>query len=163
MMNCPACENSRLVELRVGPVAVDVCPACRGAWFDPGELEPVARAGELPAELQGAPGAATATEQPWEGEPYACPRCGQGLSRYWYAAEPGRTFLVDGCPQGHGIWLDSGELVRAQEVLRRFAAEGLAFAQSGRLDDTLERLERGGLADRLRREITALVRAWLGR
>ncbi|MFO7676423.1 MAG: zf-TFIIB domain-containing protein [bacterium] len=162
-MNCPRCGKVALHELRVGAVVVDVCPECRGAWFDPGELEPVMRAGDAPAELRGRAHALGAGQQEWEGKPCFCPRCGEELARYWYAAEPGRTFLVDACPQGHGIWLDGGELEQAQDVLRRFAAEASACARTGRVDEALSQLERAGLADRLRREVTDAIRAWLGR
>ena len=53
-LTCPKC--GRGMERRpVGPVVVDVCPHCRGIWFDQGELEEVVRgvAGEIPIEGTG--------------------------------------------------------------------------------------------------------------
>jgi len=143
--------------LALAGVTIDSCPQCGGTWFDPGELEPAALG--LPDRQAADP----VTARPWEGEPYACPRCGEELFRYWYAAEPGRTFLVDGCRAGHGVWLDAGELDRAHDVLRRFAELRRGFVQSGRLDDVLDRLEQEGLGARLRQAVTDMVRAWLGR
>ena len=162
-MLCPRCQKPVLNEVRVGTISVDVCPECRGAWFDTDELAVTLRAGDLPPELRGRAGIANPDQRPWQGAPCVCPRCGQVLDRYWYAAEPGRTFLVDGCVHGHGIWLDAGELEMAQELLRRFADESSAFARSGQLSRTLDRLEQKGLADRLRIEVTNMIRAWLGR
>jgi len=176
-VNCPRCRKPVLDELRVGAIAIDVCPECRGAWFDTGELAAILRVGDLPEELRGRARPASRPEHgpshlPEEParcskptpEPDApCPRCGCVLDRYWYAAEPGRTFLVDGCRHGHGVWLDAGELELARGLLRRFAAEADSFSKSGKLDETLDQLERRGLADRLRLEVTNMVRAWLGR
>lgn len=182
VMHCPRCREPVLSEVQAGTIAVDVCPVCRGTWFDTGELASTLLVGELPAELRGrarpaippGPGpeeasAGSAHPLPGGSSPcscipdVSCPRCGRVLDRYWYAAEPGRTFLVDGCRQGHGVWLDAGELELARNLLPRFAAEAEAFSMSGKLDETLDRLERQGLADRLRLEITNIIRAWLGR
>ncbi|HDQ99937.1 MAG TPA: hypothetical protein ENN51_06610 [candidate division WOR-3 bacterium] len=172
-MHCPRCREPVLNEVQVGTIAVDVCPECRGTWFDTGELAATLRAGELPAELRGPtepgpeePRSAVLRQpraHPAPESDLPCPRCGRVLDRYWYAAEPGRTFLVDGCRQGHGVWLDAGELELARNLLPRFAAEAEAFSRSGKLDETLGRLERQGLADRLRLEVTNIIRAWLGR
>ncbi len=37
-MKCPKC-GSDLEEKRMGSVAVDSCPECKGLWLDAGELE----------------------------------------------------------------------------------------------------------------------------
>ena len=36
-MHCPK-RGAKLQEERLEGVAVDICPACRGVWFDEGEL-----------------------------------------------------------------------------------------------------------------------------
>lgn len=36
-MQCPQCGHT-MTESRVREVTVDICLACRGVWFDPGEL-----------------------------------------------------------------------------------------------------------------------------
>ena len=42
-MKCPKC-GADLEEKRVGSVAVDTCPDCKGMWLDAGELELVRQA-----------------------------------------------------------------------------------------------------------------------
>lgn len=36
-----------------------------------------------------------------------CPECGACMERENY---PGSEILIDRCPEGHGVWLDDGEL-----------------------------------------------------
>jgi Zn-finger nucleic acid-binding protein len=38
-MNCPRCETVVLTEHERAGILVDVCSACRGVWFDRGEVE----------------------------------------------------------------------------------------------------------------------------
>ena len=59
------------------------------------------------------------------------------MSRYWYAGEPGRTFLVDAC--AHGVWLDSGELQKAAELLRGFDQTRNELQKTGKIDAALAR------------------------
>lgn len=35
---CPSCRNVRLKSLKKDGLELDVCPECRGVWFDAGEL-----------------------------------------------------------------------------------------------------------------------------
>lgn len=42
-MKCPKC-GADLQEKRMGSVAVDTCPECRGMWLDAGELDLVRQA-----------------------------------------------------------------------------------------------------------------------
>lgn len=40
-MNCPVCENERLVMADRQGVEIDYCPRCRGVWLDRGELDKI--------------------------------------------------------------------------------------------------------------------------
>jgi phage FluMu protein Com len=44
-MKCPKC-GSDLAESEFSHVKVDVCPSCRGMWFDAGEIDLIARTNE---------------------------------------------------------------------------------------------------------------------
>jgi Zn-finger nucleic acid-binding protein len=75
-------------------------------------------------------------------EPRPCPRCGSSMTSYWYCGEVG-TFLVDACPLGHGVWLDSGELERAFRVQQETARKRLEMERSGAVDAALARADTG--------------------
>ena len=50
--HCPACKNMPLMEVDIGDVELDYCTACKGLFFDRGELETI-----FPEALGAAPGA----------------------------------------------------------------------------------------------------------
>jgi Zn-finger nucleic acid-binding protein len=94
--DCPRCGD-QLAPLGAGRV----CRGCRGAWIPETRLEEMVRTmrGELFAEeLVFAERAASETA-------LRCPGCGTALTPQTFATQP-----VDRCPNGHGVWLDDGEL-----------------------------------------------------
>lgn len=113
---CPK-DGFQLEEIKVGNIKVDRCLNCQGVWFDfkGDELLKILAKGydNLPEKLKESweegGGQLTLTES----RNYKCPRCGNELSTYWYLGEKDRTFLVDGCLKGCGVWLDDGELQKA--------------------------------------------------
>lgn len=40
-MQCPVCEESRLVMAERQGIEIDYCPTCRGVWLDRGELDKI--------------------------------------------------------------------------------------------------------------------------
>ncbi|MFN8610378.1 MAG: zf-TFIIB domain-containing protein [Vulcanimicrobiota bacterium] len=50
----------------------------------------------------------------------ACPVCRQQMRRYIYSTDSGVT--VDSCPNGHGVWLDDGELAKIYDYIHGKAA-----------------------------------------
>jgi Zn-finger nucleic acid-binding protein len=104
-MDCPACKQPLIVVERSG-IEVDWCPACKGIWFDSGELE-------LLAEMAGRefvmPPTDPADGPGDEGAPARrCPRCPAKMGQRTVLCDP--PLQIDLCPRGHGIWLDQGEL-----------------------------------------------------
>jgi len=97
-MNCPACDKPMMI-LEHRDVEVDFCPACRGCWLDQGELE-------LILQRTGGAAAAEGTAAGRRGK-RRCPHCRRPMRVRPF---PGTAVEVDACPQGHGIWLDGGEL-----------------------------------------------------
>ncbi|MFO7676299.1 MAG: zf-TFIIB domain-containing protein [bacterium] len=128
---CPKYCGVALEPIKVGKVEVDRCPKCEGVWFDSkgDELLEVIRVGwdKAPEPIR----------RSWEaggvkfamGKPnkYNCPRCGRELNTYNYLGVRG-AFAIDGCPGGHGVWLDDSELGKAHVALKRSAAEQQALA-----------------------------------
>ncbi len=96
---CPRCGGA-LAPLGAGRV----CRGCKGAWVPEDRLAEMVRtmrnqvwAEELELVAR-APHEAALT----------CPGCGGDLVPETFAAQ-----AVDRCPQGHGVWLDDGELTSA--------------------------------------------------
>jgi Zn-finger nucleic acid-binding protein len=131
-MNCPRCK-AVLVEDEYEGVKVERCPACRGFWIPGTRLADIIEKREKTFSLE-------------EIETYrqihesrrglfneadsetVCPQCGEVMqqNRYNYAQE----VLIDRCAQGHGVWLDQGEVEHIQmaveeeeDELRRVAKE----------------------------------------
>ena len=96
--HCPKCREPHLKEktLSDGSTRIDVCPSCRGGWFDRRELAAVL---SVAVEGLSAPSDATKTSR-------ICPNCGVPLSLILY---PETKIEVDVCEDCAGVWLDRGE------------------------------------------------------
>lgn len=96
--HCPACRTTVLKERTLSDQAtrIDVCPACKGGWFDAREL-----AASLSVAIKDLepPENAMKTSR-------VCPKCRIPLAQIDY---PETTVEVDICEACHGIWLDKGE------------------------------------------------------
>ncbi len=131
-LECPRCHAAmarREVEVLGPNVHVDVCPACRGMWFDGGELRRVLRDRRVGDRLEPMP------EGGRRGA-IACPRCG-GPMDLRRAAD----LEVDLCPDCRGVWLDMGEL-GALEVISRQGPPRHQEGKPGALRDERSRRRR---------------------
>lgn len=97
---CPQCGEAFLL-VRRGDVELDHCDRCDSWWFDGGEL------GKLAGTSQDVPGDHLRS-RPGK---YDCPVCGEHMTEFQY--HPRENLLVDACPHGHGVYLESGEFDRA--------------------------------------------------
>jgi len=148
---CPRCREIELTPVQAGATNLDRCSQCRGLWFDAkgDELEEVLKLGrERVPEALKQTGPATDPNRDTPAEqfklvPLLCPRCASDMISYWYGGEATRTFLVDACPLGHGVWLDSGELGKAFQALEAFSRTRAEMERSGKVDDALARAEPG--------------------
>lgn len=100
MLTCPTCLGP-LVAMEYLHVELDYCPACRGCWFDDGELALLLRGD--PARGHGLP------LQPGARGTRACPRCGD---RMQVVGLEGTALKLDACPHRHGLWFDGSELAQ---------------------------------------------------
>ncbi len=92
-----------------------MCAECGGEWLDPNELEAIESSTVADAvvlsgmiEYQSYPG-----ERP-------CPVCRKLMYGFDYRANP---LQIDGCPDGHGYWLDGGEESRVRELILQRARD----------------------------------------
>jgi Zn-finger nucleic acid-binding protein len=109
-LKCPRCAKD-LRQVKVGPVALDLCDACEGVWFDQGEMGRILDMGVQAAAVSGLQKSFETSvnleEKPGAGKLH-CPKCSQKLSRYFYGVTS--KVLVDGCTAGCGLWIDDGEI-----------------------------------------------------
>ena len=122
-MKCPRCATP-LQRIDLGQhageypdVTVDRCPACRGTWYDRGELDasdesPWTNVEELP--LRRVEAAA----------PLTCPRCGVSMAAV--TVQRLSELVLDRCPGCAGFWLDAGELTALQGYVGRMDSAKMA-------------------------------------
>jgi len=148
---CPRCRDIELAPTKAGATTLDRCSKCGGLWFDAkgDELGEVLKQGweRVPDALKQAGSVADPNRDTpadlYKAVPLLCPRCASDMTSYWYGGEAARTFVVDACPLGHGVWLDSGELEKAFEALKEFGRQQAVMKRSGRIDAALARAEPG--------------------
>ena len=99
-MDCPACKNPMII-LELHQVEIDFCDVCEGIWLDGGELEMLLSQAESFIKL-------TPVHNTGEA-PRKCPICSVKMDKVNFDTG-GIPVLLDKCPDGHGIWFDSGEL-----------------------------------------------------
>lgn len=120
-MNCPRCRAA-LLETDYEGLGVYHCHSCRGYWVPGARLAEIAEirektfTTEQKAAFQRLHAQARTLVNQADAE-ISCPRCGQALrqNRYPYANE----VIIDRCPQGHGIWLDAGEIEHIQMAVEQ--------------------------------------------
>ncbi len=149
---CPVCHIPLLQQAAHSQATLDVCPQCRGIWFDKGELQDAYAAGEfqnvfadtlavnrvsrlcahcharLPLLGANCPSCgATALVD--------CPVCQQAMQQREI-----RNIVVDACETCQGVWLDGGELqalfdeYRQRQRERMSGGEVAAWAALDSLD-----------------------------
>jgi len=149
---CVRCQID-LVPERYEGTEIDRCPRCKGAWLDAGELTKIVDtvALKISAEVvrdtlavafKGVPqDEARSTER--------CPKCHAAMEAINYDYASG--VILDRCPDGHGTWLDGGELEKVQahhehwvEQAKRSQGEWVEFARSvaGRRDEAADESRR---------------------
>ena len=115
-MHCPRCRNV-LVETEYEGVQVEKCSGCRGFWIPGHRLADIIDKREKAFSLEEIEAYRKIHESrremvnPADSETM-CPECGTAMqqNRYNYAQE----VLIDRCSQGHGVWLDQGEVEHIQ-------------------------------------------------
>lgn len=120
-MKCvvPDCESDML-QYQVEEITVDLCPSCKGIWFDSGELEACLK--KSPRAIHTAFGKGVSLVMAREGlrgTYRKCPHCDAKMEKERY----GGGVWVDRCPNGHGLWLDEGELSAIYEQNRQTATK----------------------------------------
>ncbi|MCP4133374.1 MAG: zf-TFIIB domain-containing protein [bacterium] len=111
---CPECgRNFDLIDIdadtgkEVKTVQIDVCRFCRSLWFDAGELKAITlMSKDVPSQ-----------DLASRKSKYKCPVCKNQMNEYVFKAPD--NVLVDQCLDGHGVYLESGELLRVLRVANK--------------------------------------------
>jgi len=124
-VKCPAC-GAKLRLVRGRDIEVDVCPSCRGLFFDRGELKTFIDSCIEKVPEGKAPSALPSRKEPLPGAlvPQAnrtCPRCNKPMTTFNYAYDS--NIFLDRCWNCGGIWADEGEIAAASHFLRSPPAE----------------------------------------
>ena len=112
-MNCPIDKTALIKKQYEGAVETDYCPSCEAVWLDKGELEKIqdVKLNDYEDELKRLPdyvGKSILLVKSREQNPINCPVCNAELERREYGH--GSMIMIDSCIQGHGVWLDKGEV-----------------------------------------------------
>ena len=111
-MLCPVC-NAAMVIVEYRNIELDYCTACKGVWFDSGELELLLESVNLEntnqflGQIINQPEAASTEKK------HKCPTCLKKMRKVFIDD----TVLIDTCRHGHGIWLDNREILHIVTLL----------------------------------------------
>lgn len=98
-------------------VEIDVCPVCEGIWFDAKELEKIIEADSKDfkfldvgrEEFDGKE--VEEFKKELDTKAAQCPYCKEKTLLVKKSFGEGKSIVVvDVCPNGHGVWLDGGEV-----------------------------------------------------
>ena len=106
-MKCPAC-SSLMIVVEHEKIELDYCVNCSGVWFDAGELELLLETMQLEETSLSLDNILTSPEAKSTEKKRRCPICGQKMKKATVGHKP--EVFIDACPQGDGLWFDSGEV-----------------------------------------------------
>jgi len=118
-MRCPKCRSD-MEQIMIDGTEIDRCSACRGLWFDAGELSKL-RSKEAAVALD--IGDVITGKEQNEIEHYRCPRCAGPMNRL---VDPGQPHIwFEQCGSCRGSFFDAGELtdlatVSISDFFKRF-------------------------------------------
>ncbi len=112
-MNCPIDSTPMIRRVYEESIEIDECPSCEGVWLDKGELEKLQdiQINDYKAELKLIPdyvGKSILLSRSKGRKAMNCPVCARELERREYGFSS--QVMIDSCVNGHGVWLDKGEL-----------------------------------------------------
>ncbi|MEP2669356.1 MAG: zf-TFIIB domain-containing protein [Cyclobacteriaceae bacterium] len=125
-MNCPIDQSPLIPKIYEESFEVDSCPACEGIWLDKGELSKIQdiQINDYKTELNKIPdyvGKSILVAKSKNAPAINCPVCDRELERREYGY--GSQVMIDSCVNGHGVWLDKGELQDLEVFYERSRVE----------------------------------------
>jgi len=106
-VDCAACGQPMIV-VEHEKVELDYCTNCFGVWFDVGEIELLLD--KMGLESEGIEGLHLTEEARSAEHKRRCPVCRKRMKKVDLGHDP--VLVIDACPDGDGLWFDSGEVGR---------------------------------------------------
>lgn len=108
---CAGCNRALQAE-KVDGTELERCPECGGTWMSGELLEQVLDQAEqqnpeIEPTLSSDGEADIGNTYAPSRQPRDCPSCREAMENYQFQ---GSGIWIDACPEGHGVWLDRGEL-----------------------------------------------------
>jgi len=112
-MECPI-DGSTLEAHKIHSISVEECIECKGLWFEQDELRKSKDESDPDLEWLDFDlwSDHEALKADWSAR--KCPSCGKNMATISYGST---GVTVDYCADGHGLWLDKGELQAIIEAL----------------------------------------------
>lgn len=132
-MRCVDCEVDMLL-VTISGVQLDVCPSCKGVWFDAGELERCVKFSPKQIKSNFGEAVIIPKAEGLMGPQRACPRCARNMDKERFKG----GVWIDKCPNGDGVWLDEAEIVLVRSELEASKMGKLDAAQGGSLSEQLK-------------------------
>ncbi len=112
-IKCPRCTKDLVLKNIPEKgllIETDYCQACKGTWFDKGELEKIEQIIEpVFYEIRRIP------SEEKQNSVLNCPKCTTKTSLEKHRHPRDKFVIIDVCPSCKGIWLDGGELEAIQK------------------------------------------------
>jgi Zn-finger nucleic acid-binding protein len=89
-------------------IELDYCPACKGVWFDSGELELLLGSHHMEDTEPFLDNILSSPEAITTEKKRRCPICGRKMKRATIVEQP--RVIIDMCRRKHGLWFDRGEV-----------------------------------------------------
>ncbi len=127
-MRCVDCDVDMML-YNIKGIQLDVCPQCRGLWFDTGEIESCLKLSAHDIKESFGDVVVIPKCEGLQGPPRNCPRCHTPLDKERFHG----GVWIDKCPNRCGIWLDDSELalVRAELEASKGRADSKKSAMHG--------------------------------
>jgi Zn-finger nucleic acid-binding protein len=125
---CPRCGVS-LQGTKYEGVAVEFCDTCWGYWVGRLELETILTSKDETFGREEKKSVSRAPAHEGDRKLLTCVRCEKHMSKMAVEDDGMVAFLVDYC-RDHGLWLDTGEIKRAQVLDERTGAVRKALRSS---------------------------------
>lgn len=113
-MNCPR-DGAALQTKSFNETSMDVCPACRGMFFERGHLNAAVEPTQGDLEFSTVDG--DSFQHADDYGPLACPRDGSIMSKVDFNVDT--AIILDYCTACGGFWLDEKELASINDEVKR--------------------------------------------
>jgi Zn-finger nucleic acid-binding protein len=125
-MICPACRSDMVI-VEYSDIELDYCTACKGVWFDAGELELLLEAADIENYQDFLDSFLDRPDADTPEKKRKCPICNAKMKKV-FIDDTGQV-LIDFCRHEHGIWFDNQEVQHLLKLLAEKSPDKAGSAQ----------------------------------